>query len=128
MKHILAGMFTVAMALPAYAQSVKLTATEITDLLTGNTAIGLWDGIAYRQYFGDDGVTLFAQDGAWTARGVWRTDTEVDEFQSIWPGDADWEGWFIMEYLGDYYWVSRSTPPTPFEVVDGQQLLAEIEG
>ena len=30
-----------------------------------------------------------------------------------------------MEYAGAYYWVSKSTPPTPFRVEEGQQLVAQ---
>jgi hypothetical protein len=30
-----------------------------------------------------------------------------------------------MEFSGDWYWVSKSTPPTPFEVLEGEQLLTE---
>lgn len=128
MKHLLAAVLgTVMMVGAAIAQplAVKLTADEIAELLTGNTAVGSWDRVGYRQYFGDDGVTLFAQDGARTARGEWRIDPVEDEYQSIWPGDAEWEGWFIMQWEGAYYWVSRATPPTPFEVFEGQQLVAE---
>lgn len=29
-----------------------------------------------------------------------------------------------MEYDGTYYWVSKATPPTPFKVLSGQQLVA----
>ena len=112
-------------ATSASAQSVKLTAEQIVDLLTGNTAIGKWEGVRYRQFFGPDGTTIYAQDGARSARGEWRIDKKRDEYQSIWPGDAEWEGWFVMQWQGDYYWVSRATPPTPFEVVDGQQLSFE---
>ena len=109
----------------ASAQSVKLTAAEITELLTGNTAVGLWEGAPYRQYFGADGVTIYAQEGARSARGEWRVDAQRDEYQSLWPGDADWEGWFVMEFAGDYYWVSKATPPTPFKLRSGQQLSLE---
>lgn len=107
------------------AQAVKLTGDEIRDLLTGNTAVGRWDGIAYRQYFGSDGVTFFAQEGARTARGEWRVDDAVEEYQSIWPGDTEWEGWFVMEWDGTHYWVSRATPPTPFELIEGEALVAD---
>lgn len=106
------------------AQSVKLTGDEIRELLTGNTAVGRWEGAKYRQFFEADGVTIYAQEGARSARGEWRVDDEAEEYQSIWPGDAEWEGWFVMEYGGTYYWVSRKTPPTPFQVLDGQQLVA----
>jgi len=110
-------------AASAQAQSVKLSADEIEILLTGNTAIGVWDAVPYRQYFGADGVTIFAQDGARSARGEWRVDVIADEYQSLWPGDENWEGWYVMEYAGDWYWVSRATPPTPFSVVEGEQLV-----
>lgn len=121
-RHILLLIFC-AMASPAAAQAVKLQADEIIELLSGNTAIGLWGGTPYRQYFAPDGTTIFAQEGARSARGEWRTVGE--EYQSLWPDDSDWEGWYVMEYLGEYYWVSRATPPTPFDVVPGQQLVAE---
>ncbi len=113
------------LATTAAAQSVKLTSEEIAALLTGNTAIGRWEGARYRQFFGADGVTIFAQEGARSARGKWRIDDTAEEFQSLWPGDAQWEGWFVMEYGGTYYWVSKKTPPTPFQVLNGQQLVAE---
>lgn len=128
MKHLLAAVLgTAIMVSAAMAQplAVKLTADEIAGVLTGNTAVGTWDRVGYHQYFGDDGVTLFAQEGIRTARGEWRVDAVEDEYQSLWPGDAEWEGWFIMQWEGTYYWVSRTTPPTPFEVLEGQQLVAE---
>jgi len=113
------------LAAPAAAQAVKLKVHEIEALLSGNTAVGTWEGQPYRQYFGDDGVTLYAQDGVRTARGLWRLDAERDEYQSQWPGDAEWQGWYVMEYAGDFFWVSKSTPPTPFRMVPGAQLVAE---
>lgn len=113
------------MASTATAQSVQLSADAIDELLSGNTAIGDWDGVPYRQYFGEDGTTIFAQDGARSARGEWRVDTELDEYQSIWPSDDDWQGWLVMEFSGDWYWVSKTTPPTPFQIVEGEHLIAE---
>lgn len=124
MIRAIALAFTV-LATATNAQSVKLRASEIDILLSGNTAVGMWDGTPYRQYFGDDGVTIFAQDGARSARGEWRVDDALDEYQSIWPSDDDWEGWYVMEFAGDWYWVSKSTPPTPFQVLDGEQLITE---
>lgn len=111
----------------AIAQSIKLTADDIDELLSGNTAVGVWQGTPYRQYFRTDGVTIYAQTGARSTRGRWRIDAERDEYQSIWPRDTDWEGWYIMEYLGDYFWVSKSTPPTPFKIETGQRLIQEAE-
>jgi len=126
MKHLLAGVFVVAASV-AQAQpvAVSLTAAQISALLTGNTAVGDWNGTPYRQYFGADGVTLFAQPGARTARGDWRVDAAANRYESLWPGDTDWEGWVISQWQGDYYWLSRTTPPTPFTIIDGQSLSFE---
>lgn len=114
-----------ASALPAHAQAVKLKAHEIDALLSGNTAVGKWEGSAYRQYFSPDGTTIYAQTGARSTLGEWRINASKDEYQSIWPRDAEWEGWFVMEWDGTFYWVSKKTPPTPFELVEGQQLVAQ---
>lgn len=108
---------------PAQAQSVKLQAHEIKALLTGNTAVGKWEGTTYRQYFASDGSTIYAQENARSTLGQWRIDPDRAEYQSIWPRDADWEGWFVMEYAGEYFWVSKKTPPTPFKVLQGEQLV-----
>ena len=110
-------------ATPVAAQSVKLQEHEITALLSGNTVVGDWGGAPYRQYFEPGGVTIFAEIGAGSAIGEWRV--QDDELQSLWPGDADWTGWFVMEYAGDFFWVSKATPPTVFTVVEGQQLVAD---
>lgn len=125
MIRVLAACALLLLSNMASAQSVKLTAEQIGDLLTGNTAVGKWEGARYRQFFGADGVTIYAQDGARSTRGEWRIDESRDEYQSIWPRDADWEGWYVMEYAGAYYWVSKATPPTPFRVEQGEQLVEE---
>ncbi|MGB1209542.1 MAG: hypothetical protein ACPG7W_10165 [Paracoccaceae bacterium] len=127
MTHVLIGALGIwsLWASALAAQAVKLTGDEIRGLLGGNTAVGRWDGTPYRQFFGTDGITIYAQQGARSARGQWRVDDAAMEYQSIWPRDADWEGWFVMDYGNTYYWVSKSTPPTPFQVLPGQKLEAE---
>ncbi|WP_427854390.1 hypothetical protein [Gymnodinialimonas phycosphaerae] len=126
MRHVLTGALMM-LSTSAFAQpvAVQLDAEEVTQLLSGNTAVGLWEGTPYRQYFGTDGVTLFAQPDARTTRGEWRVDPENDEYQSLWPGDTEWEGLLVMIWMDEYYWLSRTTPPTPFEVLEGEQLVAE---
>lgn len=124
-RAVLMALLALAAPALAQAQSVKLQSHEIDALLSGNTAVGKWEGTAYRQYFDVDGSTIYAQPEARSSVGKWRVDGERDEYQSTWPQDEDWEGWFVMEYGGAFYWVSKSTPPTPFKVVEGQQLVAE---
>lgn len=118
--------FALAFALcagAADAQSVKLKGNEIDILLSGNTAVGVWEGTPYRQYFDADGTTIYAQEGSRSARGEWRV--EGEEYQSRWPRETVWEGWFVMEYAGQWFWVNKATPPTPFEVVEGEQLVTK---
>ena len=79
---------------------------------------GAYSGVM-RQYFDPDGSTIYAQENARSTLGQWRV--EGEEFQSLWPSNNDWEGWFVMEFAGDFYWVSKTTPPTPFEVLEGSQ-------
>jgi hypothetical protein len=69
------------MASAAAAQSVKLNEAEITILLSGNTAVGDWEGVPYRQYFDPDGTTIFAQENTRSSRGDWRV--EGEEYQSF---------------------------------------------
>lgn len=124
-QTLCAALALAVMATGVSAQSVKLQAHEIDALLSGNTAVGKWDGAKYRQFFDADGSTIYAQEGARSALGKWRVDEDRAEYQSIWPRDAEWEGWYVMEYAGVFYWVSKKTPPTPFRVIEGQQLVAE---
>lgn len=125
MIRVLAACALLLIANIATAQSVKLTAEQITNLLSGNTAVGKWDGVGYRQYFDGDGITIYVQDGAQSTRGEWRVDASRDEYQSIWSKDDAWEGWYVMEYVGVYFWVSKATPPTPFRVEQGEHLVEE---
>lgn len=76
-------------------------------------------------FFGADGVTIYAQENARSTRGEWRVDDVLQEYQSIWPRHQDWEGWFVTEFGDTYYWVSKTTPPTPFRILDGQQLVPQ---
>ena len=53
-------------------------------------------------------------------RGEWRVDDSLEELQTLWVGEEMWTGWFIMEFGSTYYWVSKVTPPTPFQVLKGE--------
>ena len=87
-------------------------------------AVGLPAGIVLGRALGHFQVELrsLSEVDARSARGEWRV--EGDEYQSRWPGETEWEGWFVMEYAGDWYWVSKATPPTRFKIVDGEQLVS----
>jgi hypothetical protein len=82
MKPLLFACGLVFAASGAMAQSVKLTADQIVELLSGNTAVGTWEGAQYRQYFASDGSTIYAQPQARSILGQWRVDADRDEYQN----------------------------------------------
>jgi hypothetical protein len=104
----------------ATAEAVKLSGDEIRDLISGNTAFGRLDGGKYHQWFGPDHVTLRTTEGSTTMRGKWRVDDSSQELQTLWVGEEMWTGRFIMEFGNTFYWVSKVTPPTPFQVQKGK--------
>ena len=111
----------------ASADEKTLTAAEIKELLSGNTAIGRWVDHNYRQYFGKDGSTIYAQENSRSSTGRWRTNGTSNHYESWWE-QSDWgAGYSIVLKGGVYYWVSSTvtTEPQAFEMVDGQQLVFE---
>lgn len=121
-KTSILGLALVAAAPLAFAEDVKLTATEIADLLRGNTAIGLWQGTLYRQHFNADGSTIYAAKDQRSTLGKWRVDPARDVYESWWEGSG-WEAWGIIRRDGDLYWVGPGIDPEPFKIIEGQQLV-----
>ena len=122
------AMFSAAVAIAMLAASgasaapERLTGADIAELLTGNTAKGLWLGARYRQSFREGGVTLYAQEGSRTSRGRWRVDLEADLYVSCWEpsGCENWEVW----QDGDvYFWSASGTPRADFIVLTGEDLV-----
>jgi len=109
----------------ATADAVKLDGQVIRSLFAGNTAIGRLDGEKYRQWFGEDGSMLLSKQGSETIAGEWRVDDISQELQIILNGSDRWNGWYIMEFGQTYYWVSKTTPPTPFQILEGKKLTAD---
>jgi len=113
----------IATTLPVNAdEQERLSAAEIETLLSGNTAIGKWDGTPYRQYFSDDGSTIYAQEGSRSSSGQWRVNRTKNLYESWWQR-SDWSGYPVVKEGGTYYWISPSLPPQAFEVVPGEQLV-----
>lgn len=100
----------------------RLSAEEISELLTGNTAIGTWDGTKYRQYFSDSGTTIYAQEGSRSSRGTWRVNKTENVYESKWERTG-WSGYPVGREGDKLFWISTALPPQPFEVVPGEQLV-----
>ena len=108
------------------AEEKTLTASEIKMLLTGNTAVGRWIDHNYRQYFGDDGATIYAQENARSSSlGRWRINSAKNQYESWWERAGWGAGYSIVLKDNVYYWVSSvgSAEPQAFEILPGSQLV-----
>ena len=88
MERLVFIAFAVLMAAaPAGAEPVKLSGTEIRELLTGNTVHGDWSGHEYWSYFAPDGSTTFLPAGSDPYLGNWAVDGS--QYCSSWSnGDS----------------------------------------
>jgi hypothetical protein len=123
---LLGALAFLAAAAPVRAEEVKLGAAEIESLLTGNTARGEDRGRPTRQYFSEDGITLYQPKGVSPERGQWKVDDGAGRYCSWWPRG----GWSCYDVLRDgetYYWFRKGTSTgsdyrSPFTMVPGRQM------
>jgi len=110
---------------PALAGPVQMSADEVAALLTGRTAVGVWAGARYRQWFAEDGLTIYAQEGARSSRGKWRVNNKTDAYESWWGGDPSaWDVFVVLKDGETLFWSGPGAePPVPFTMEDGQQLV-----
>jgi hypothetical protein len=67
----LAAFSVLVLTAPAHAGPKRLTAAEITAVLSGNTLDGDRDGTAYRRYFESSGQLIYATPGGKPVNGTW---------------------------------------------------------
>lgn len=126
MKRLLVATITLVFAGLLHAGEKTLSAAEITQLLSGNTAVGRWIDHNYRQYFSDDGSTIYAQENARSSVGRWRVNSSTNQYESWWERSGWGSGYEITLKEGVYYWVSSGAgEPQSFAIVPGQQLTAK---
>lgn len=123
----LTAALILTLSAPAMGQEGgKLTAAEIVELLTGNTALSQHRGKPTRQSFSDSGVTFYQEEGAPLTRGLWRADESRDEYCSNWPPAGGWACYAIVRDVdageGHYRWQSASGYDEPFTVRAGKDL------
>ncbi len=90
----------------AFAQEQKLTAGQITEVLTGNTAVGVIGGKPYRQFFDADGRTWYVPDGEPADLGKWRSDPASNQYCSWWERG----GWSCYDVFGEGNAIAWVTP------------------
>ena len=103
------------------ASADPLSGAAIRSLLAGNTALGVWHGVTYRQLFRTDGSTIFARKGRRSALGQWRINLGTDAFETLWPGE-DWTAYGVAQSETGYVWVDPTGETHPFTVLPGQHL------
>ena len=101
-------MIIATMMSRADAGPKQLIAAEIIAVLTGNTLVGNWDGIAYRQYFGPDGQIIYATLGGRPVNGAWHVNDTDQLCERVPPNTS--ERCYVMLRAGiTIFWVTPNS-------------------
>lgn len=121
-RHFITIATTLALAMPTVlgAQDNALGAREVSELLSGNTAIGQWEGVQYRSYFGADGTTIYDPQNDEAQIGKWRVNRETGRYESFWDA-IGWTAYAVLRTEDGFAW-ERKGQTYPFDVVEGRQL------
>jgi len=117
------ALLPAAPAIGSEDEARKLSATEITALLSGRTALGEHRGKATRQYFDPTGWTDYLAEGGRPDRGKWRVDTARDQYCSQWGALGGWSCYDVTTDGQRYYWSRPGDDDrSPFTMVDGHKM------
>jgi len=126
-RHAVIATAMAGLALPASTAeetgtpvTLQLTAAQIETLLAGNTAAGTWSGARYRQYFGENGFTVYIPEGGKADEGKWRANAETDVYESWWRSTG-WTPYTIVMTNDGYAFVNGEVPEQ-FDVYEGRQV------
>ena len=115
-----ATLAILSFATSPFAAETKLTAAEIDTLLNGNTISGSWSGTAYKQYYGENGSTMYLAEGSPPSPGKWRTNTQTNMYESWWE-NTGWTPYVIVRTDDGLAWVSGDSLHY-FTVMEGKQI------
>lgn len=104
------------------AELVLVSATEIEDALSGNTAIGNWLGEQYVQYFDPSGNTTYVPDSGQPSVGGWRVNVASGQYESLWAPARVWDTYDVFRDGDDWFWTGGGVELSPFTIVEGNQL------
>lgn len=100
-------------------EETKMTPEEFETLLAGNTMIGEWGSSPYRQYFSEDGITIYLSNGS-QSEGTWRI-ADDGKYCSVWPPSPAEACYIVTRRGGELIWYSGDNR-YPAMVVEGDQL------
>ena len=126
MRPLLALLAFLVVPTFAHAEPVAIKATEIRNLISGNTIRGTWSGEEYKQYFAEDGSTIYAPRRSQSTAGKWRVNEKTDQYESWWERSG-WSAYGIARDGDALFWISKGLEPQPFEVLPGEQLVWKKE-
>ncbi|MGI3209654.1 hypothetical protein ACROSR_00905 [Roseovarius tibetensis] len=123
-RRVLFTTLMAVMLVPLFIGSAgaqHISASEIEDVLTGNTIDGVWSGSHYRQYYAEDGTTIYVPDEGQRREGRWRVNPEDGTYESWWRST----GWtpYVMVDLPDsgYAWINGDVVEA-FTVQKGRRI------
>jgi hypothetical protein len=93
MKHLVFPILAVLMATPAEASEMKLSGSEITNLLKDRTLFAGASG-EIEQIFQATGATIYSEKSA-TSIGHWKI--ENDQYCSAWPPSELWSCYDVFQ-------------------------------
>jgi hypothetical protein len=103
----------------AFAQEETMTPEEFQNILSGNTMIGEWAGTPYRQYFSENGSTVYLSNGS-QSEGTWRI-TDEGKYCSVWPPSPAEACYTVTRKGEELIWYSGNNR-YPAVLVEGEQL------
>ena len=104
----------------ALAEDVQLSAPEVEHLLSGNSAQGTWDSVAYISYFGTDGVTVYAPQNGEQQVGKWRVAPDTGQYEAFWDA-VGWTSYTVLRTDTGFAW-KLDGKTYPFTVLEGRAL------
>jgi hypothetical protein len=122
-KSIWAKLVVLVVILSAFALAqdaeTKMTPEEFQKILSGNTMIGEWDSSSYRQYFSENGTTIYLSNGS-QSEGTWRI-ADDGKYCSVWPPSPAETCYTVTRRGEELIWYSGDNR-YPAIVVEGDQL------
>lgn len=103
----------------AMAEDVQMSASEVTHLLSGNSAQGTWGNMSYRSYFDTNGMTIYAPQNGEQQIGKWRV-TPDGQYEAFWDA-VGWTSYTVLRTDAGYAW-KLDGKTYPFTVLEGRVL------
>ncbi len=100
-------------------EETDMTPEEFAEILSGNTMIGEWAGSPYRQYFSENGTTIYLSNGG-RSEGTWRV-ADDGAYCSVWPPSSTEACYKVTRQGDELIWYSGINR-YPATIIEGDHL------